>query len=84
MLISAIFSGAIVEHLTDHKDLNVFQNFWINEQAFMILFQNFINMSGCRDGAQNEQKMIIFNEENLITSILWGDHQPCKAEIHKV
>ena len=50
MLISAIFfSGAVLEHLTDHKDSNMLLNFWINGQAFINLFQKFNNMSGYRD-----------------------------------
>ena len=74
MLISPFFSGAVL-YMTDQKDLNMLLNFWINEQAFIILFQCFNSMSGYRDislqvGAQNEQKMIIFNEQNLIISIL--------------
>ena len=65
--------------MTDQKDLNMLLNFWINEQAFIILFQCFNSMSAYRDislqvGAQNEQKMIIFNEQNLIISILRGDY----------
>ena len=32
------FSVAVLEHLTDHEDLNVLLNFWINEQAFIISF----------------------------------------------
>ena len=49
MLISAFFSEAVLERLADHKDLNVLINFWINERAFIIFFQNFNSMSGYRD-----------------------------------
>ena len=38
MLISAFFSGAVLEHLTDHKDSNMLLNFWINGQAFIVSF----------------------------------------------
>ena len=38
--------GTVFEHLTDHKDLNLLINFWINERAFVILFQNFNSISG--------------------------------------
>ena len=46
---SIYFSGAILEQLTEHKDLHVLLNFWIHEQAFAILFQNFNSMSDYRD-----------------------------------
>ena len=48
MLISPFFSGALL-YMTDQKDLNMLLNFWINEQAFIILFQCFNSMSGYRD-----------------------------------
>ena len=78
MLFSAFFfffSGAFLEHLTDHKDLNLLVNFWINEQPFIILFKISIafqvtEIFHVKAGAQNEQKMIIFSEQNLIIFIL--------------
>ena len=48
-LFQPFFSGAVLEHLTDHKDSNMLLNFWINRQAFINLFQKFNNMSGYRD-----------------------------------
>ena len=48
-LFQHFFSEAVLEYLTDHKDLHVLLNFWINERAFIILFQNFNSMSGYKD-----------------------------------
>ena len=32
------FFQEVFEQLTDHKDLNLLINFWINERTFVILF----------------------------------------------
>ena len=48
-LFQTIFQGQFLSNLSDHKDLNMLLNFWVNEQDFMIHFQNLNNT-----GAQND------------------------------
>ena len=51
-LFQTFFQGQFLSTLSDHKDLNMLLNFWVNEQDFMIHFQNLNNI-----GAQNDLKL---------------------------
>ena len=74
-LFQPFFSGEVLEHLSGDDDLNVLLNFSINRQAFIIVFQNFNNISRYRyisfqSWSPKRAKDIIFGEQKLIISIL--------------